>query len=204
MQNIFNNYSLNQVSHSIGLFLLVSGAIAAAVSITLIVHSEMALRIFRITNSYISTRRGFRMLAIPRDTHQLVMNYRQWLTGFIVIGASYSLFVLARLDDARIAAGLGLNFQLAFVTWIVESARLALITLSVFSLVVGVMLTLFPHALSSAEKWLNQWFSPRMLIHFLEQMHLGFDQVVETFPKTTGWIILFPALAIFLSGVMTF
>lgn len=204
MPNFFNKYHLDQVSHSIGLLLLVFGAIATAVGITLIVRSDVAFRIFRVMNNYISTRRGFRMLAIPRDTRQLAMDYGYWLTGFIVAGAAYSLFVLARLDDAKIAAGLGLDFPLAFVTWLVESARLTLITLSLFSLVIGVMLTFFPHAFSSIEKWLNQWFSPRVLIHFLEQMHLGFDKAVETFPKATGWIILFPASAIFISGMMTF
>lgn len=200
MLTIFNNYTFGQVSHSIMLFSLVSGMIAVVVSIALIFRSDLMLRIFTVMNNYTSTRSGFRALAILRDTSQLVMKYRRWLAGFIIVGTVYSLFGLAELDEAKISATHFNNFPLPFVAWIVNSAKLALITLCIFSLVIGVMLEFFPHTFPYFDKPLSKWYSTRGLTREFERMHLGFDKVVVAYPEAAGWVFLFPALAVMLNS----
>ena len=204
MQIISNNPVLGQILYSsISLLFLVFGAVAVAVSIGLIVRKDSVFRIFETMNGNISTRKGFRQLAILRNTSQQEMKYGHWIAGFIVVGAVYALFGIAALDDTKIATALGLSLPLHFVIWTVESARLTLITLSVFSLMIGIMLGFFPHALSVIEKPLNKWYSMRVLIYELEKMHMGVDRFVAAFPQTVGWVILFPALAVLInSGFM--
>lgn len=201
MLNIFNDPALGQVIYSsIVLFFIVFGAIGVAVSIGLIVCKDRVFRIFEAMNGIISTRKGFRALAILRDTSQLVVKYRRLLACFIIVGSAYTLIgaatLVATLDDTKIAASLGLNFPFSFVVWIVKSARLALITFSVFSLVIAAMLIFSPHALATIEKPLNKWYSMRVFIYELERMHLGIDKFVAVSPKAVGWAMLFPTLAV--------
>ena len=204
MLNIYSNYTLGQVFHSsIDLFFLVFATIAVAISAGLIVCSDKVFRIFETMNGNISTRRGFRMLAALRDTHGQVARYRHWLAGFIVLGAAYTLVGIARLDDARIAAMLGLDLPRPYVIWLVASARLTLITFSLLSLAAGIMLSFFPRALALAETRLDKWYSTRVLIHDLERPHLGFDKFVVAFPQAAGWAILFPSLAVMLNSGYT-
>lgn len=201
MLNISNNPALEQVAHSSSILIfIVFGAIGVALSIGLIVCKDNVFKIFEAMNGIISTRKGFKTLAILRDTSQMVVKYRNWLACFIIVGSTYTLIgiatLAAALDDTKVAASLGLNLPLPFVAWIVQSVRLTLITLSVFSLAIALMLSFSPHVLATIEKSLNKWYSMRRLVYELERMHLGIDKFVTVFPKAVGWVLLFPTLAV--------
>ena len=204
MLNISNNPALEQVFYSSSILLfLIFGAVGVALSIGLIVSKDNVFRIFEAMNGIVSTRKGFRALAIVHDTNQLVVKHKNWFAFFIIVGSAYTLLgiatLAATLDDTKIAASLGLNLPLPFVVWIVQSARLTLIVLSIFSLAIALMLSFSPHALTEIEKPLNKWYSMRKFIYELERMHMGIDKFVTTFPKAVGWVLLFPTLAIMIA-----
>ena len=79
MLNNFDHTTLEQVILFVGLISLVFGAVAVAVCIGLIVHSDATLKIFEKVNVHVSTRTGFRVFSIYRDTSQLVIKHRHWL-----------------------------------------------------------------------------------------------------------------------------
>lgn len=191
--------SSSVVSHlvipAVVVFFLIWSLIGAAIGAGLIVASARTFRLFAMMNRYVSTRHALKPLAMPHDIGQSVRRHGRLIGALFVLGAAYSLYgLLAWFDNSAIVSVLDLRYPRPFVAWILDSARWSLIVFSVFALVIGVMLGLFPHALGRLETHANRWVSVRKLTLGADTMHLALDRLVEAFPRTAGWIILVAAL----------
>ena len=194
--SLSNNNLVNQLLlQAVVMFFLVWSLVGAAIGAGLIVSSAMTLRLFGVMNRYVSTRHGFKALAMPHDLGQSVRKHRRLIGALFVLGAAYSIYsLLAWFNNSAIVFVLDLRYPRLFVAWILESARWSLIVLNVFALVTGVMLGFFPHALGRLEAQANRWVSVRKLTMGVDTMHLTLDKLVEAYPRTAGSIILVAAL----------
>jgi len=179
------------------LFLL-GGVAILAIGLSLIFNSAATLRIFAAMNRWVSTRRSYRSVEIPRDTRQAVLRYRRWLALIFIAGGVFALYGLALRFDARAAIqlfGLGI-FKPSFAGWVVESARWVLIVGNLAGVVVGIALAFFPDALVALEARGARWYSERQYVRNRETMNLTLDNWVAQFPRASGCIITFFALVL--------
>jgi hypothetical protein len=184
-------------------FFLFWGVVAVAVGVGLIVCSNKTLKFFDAMNRYVSTRHGFKPMAVIRDTGGVVRRYRIWIAALFIAGAAYSLFgLLSWFDGAAIASRLRLNLPPVFIAWILESVRLLLIVGCAFAFVIGLMLAFFPQAVDALEARVNKWYSFRNISRGADTMHLTLDNWVAAFPRTAGGIIVVTALFVVIDAVI--
>jgi hypothetical protein len=190
-----NNLVNHLLIQAVVMFFLVWSLVGAAIGAGLIVSSAKTFRLFGMMNRYVSTRHGFKPLAMAHDIGQSVRKHRRLIGALFVLGAAYSIYsLLAWFNNSAIVFVLDLRYPRPFVAWILESARWSLIVLNVFALVIGVMLGFFPHALGRLEAQANRWVSVRKLTLGMDKMDLTLDKFVEAFPRTAGSVILVAAL----------
>lgn len=194
----FNNYVVDQILFpSFVLFFFVWGIVAVVIGVGLISNSAAVFRLFSWMNCAYSTRQATKPMSVPIDSGNFVAKYRGWLGAFFVIGAAYAEYgLVARIDNAAVVSLLNLKYPRAFVFWIVESSRLFLIITCALSILVGILLGFFPGSLRALEARSSQWISTRRMAPQAEKMHMALDHWVAASPRATGWMIVFPALAL--------
>ncbi len=200
-----NDPAVNQwlISAAVMAF-LVWGAVAAAVGAGLMVYGERIFRLFGLLDHHVSTRRGFKPLAMAHDVGQSVRRHRHLFGALFVAGAAYSIYgLLAQFDGPALVAALNLPYPRGFVLWILESLRWCLIAFGALALAVGAMLGAFPDALGRLEATANRWVSVRKLADGVDVMHLPLDRMVRAFPRTAGAVILAGALFVVASAAVT-
>lgn len=194
--SLSNNNLVNQLLiQAAVMFFLVWSLVGAAIGAGLIVSSAKTFRLFGMMNRYVSTRHGFKPLAMAHDIGQSVRKHRRLIGALFVLGAAYSIYsLLVWFDNSAIVFVLDLRYPRRFVAWILDSARWSLILLNVFALATGIMLGFFPHALGRLEAKANHWVSVRKLTMGVDTMDLTLDKLVEAYPRTAGSVILVAAL----------
>ena len=177
---------------------LVGGFVLLAIGLSLIFNSAGTLKFFAGMNRWVSTRRAFKAIEIPRDTRRVVQKYRRWLAVFFVAGGIFALYGLAARFDAKAVIyviGLG-SFRPSFASWVVESARWVLIVGNFVGIVIGILLAFFPDALMALEARGARWYSERQFAKDRDAMNLTLDNWVAQFPRASGCIITFFALVL--------
>jgi hypothetical protein len=197
--NLFNSHAFRQwaVQFLVVLF-LVGGFVLLVIGLSLIFNSAGTLRVFAGMNRWVSSRRAFRPIEIPRDTRQAVQKYRRWLAVAFVGGGIFAIFGLTTWFDVRAVIFLfGLDYlRPPFASWVVESARWVLIVGNLAGVVVGIMLAFFPDALMALEARGAHWYSERAFVKDRDAMRLTLDNWVAQFPRASGCIITFFALVL--------
>ena len=177
------------VQFLIVLFLVVAVA-GLAVGVGLIVSSLKTVQFFNVVNRWVSTRHVLKPVEVPRDTERITHRYHRWLAGGFVLGGLISIFGLAAgVDASALSAALAERRVVPLVAIAVESTKWFLIVGSVFGVVVGGMLLLYPDAENTLERFANQWVSSRQLTRGGDEMRMTLDRLVEARPKPAGWII---------------
>jgi hypothetical protein len=179
----------------VAVLFLAGGLAVLAIGVGLIVASAGTLRLIAAMNRWVSTRRAFRAIEVPRDTSRAVQKNRRWLAIIIAAGAAYAVYGLGMKFDAR-AVGfiLGLDTRSFVISWLIDAGRWALIAGNLVAMAIGIMLGFFPHALAALEASGGRWYSDRQLIKRGDVMHLALDDWVAASPRTAGWIITVAAL----------
>ena len=195
---LFNNDLVVQLlASSAALFFLVWGVVALAIGVGLIVRSASMFRLFALMNTYVSTRRGLKSMAVPRSVGPAVLKYRHWFGSLFAAGAAYSIFALVTgSGNSAVASMLGTGLPGPFVSWLVEALRWFLGICNAFALIIGLMLVFFPDTFGAIEERANRWYSFRQLAPRADTMHLPLDRWVEAFPRAAGWIIALSALGL--------
>jgi hypothetical protein len=177
---------------------LVGGFVLLVTGLGLIFNSAGTLRFFSGMNRWVSSRRAFKPLEVPRDTRQAVQKYRRWLAVIFVGGGIFAIFGLSMRFDVRAVSFLfGLDhFRPSFASWVVESARWVLIVGNLAGIVVGIMLAFLPDALMALEARGAHWYSERAFVKNRDAMNLTLDGWVAQFPRASGCIITFFALVL--------
>jgi len=180
----------------LGVLFLVGGLMALAVGVGLIVGSAGTLRFLAAMNRWVSTRRAFKPIEIPRDTRQAVQKHRRWLAAALIAGAAFSIFGLAAWFDAgAVSFVFGLDARPSSIaSWLVESARWALIAGNLAAIVIGIMLRFFPGAVAALEARGSRWYSDRQLVKGADKMNLALDNWVAESPRASGWMIAIAGL----------
>jgi len=195
---LFNNDLVAQLlASSVALFFFVWGVVSLAVGIGLIVRSASMFRFFALMNTYVSTRRGLKSMAVPRHVGPVVLKYRHLFGVLFAAGAAYSIFgLLTGSDNSVVAAMLDTGLPGPVGSWLVEVLRWFLGICNAFAFIIGLMLLFFPDAFGAIEARANRWYSFRQLAPGADTMHLPLDRWVEAFPRTAGWIIALSALGV--------
>ena len=179
-------------------FFLVAGLALLTVGVSLVANSSATLRFFAGMNRWVSTRRAFKPVEIPRDTRHVVQKYRMWLAGLFMAGGAYAIYGLtAWFDPGAVIWIYRLDFfKPAFASWVVDSARWVLLLGNLVAIVVGIMLAFFPERLNSLESAGSRWYSERNVAKGRERMNLTLDSWVAESPRASGCIIAFFALVL--------
>ena len=186
---------------------LVGGLMAFAVGVGLIVCSAGTLRFFVVVNRWVSTRRAFKPIEVPRDISEAVQKHRHWLAAGFVAGGAVAVFGLTVWFDARaVSFAFDLDPQPAAVTsWLVESVRWTLIVGNLTAIAIGIMLGFFPGGLAALEVRGGRWYSDRRLVKGVDAMNLTLENWVAAFPRSAGWIITVAGLVLVGAfGIMLF
>lgn len=190
------------------MFFFVGGIFCIAVGFGLIVFQDKMPKFFEVMNRWVTFRRHFKAMAVPRDIWPALQKYRRLVAFAIIAGAIFSLVsLLTRIDTHAVAAlfALRMHGPRPFVQWIVDSAWWLLLLGSVLAIVVGTMLVFSPQPLAALEKLSSRWISTRELSKGADAMHMTLDQWVAAHPKRAGWIIVvLAAIEVIDIGVLMF
>ena len=192
----FNDYIFDQlIAPAIVWFFFISGIVAVAIGVGLIMRSPWVFRLFDRVNHSVSTRHATKAIEIRRDSSQFIWKYRLPIGLFFVVGAVYSVWgMVTGAGNSAIVSLLNLKLPAGYVFWIVESLRYFLVVGCTTSIIVGILMLISPETLKAVESVGSRWFSTRQLAPDADKMNLSFDKWVAAFPRTAGFIITFPAL----------
>lgn len=181
---------------AIAVFFLIWCVIGVAVGACLIVSSTKMYRRLGALNGYVSTRFHLKSLSIPHEVGMGVRSHRRLIGICIALSAVYSIYgLIAWFDTPSIVTSLKVSNQMTLIAaWAVDSMRWFLLLFSVFALLVGAALVWFPVAFGRFEAWANRWVSGRKLVAGGDKMYKPVDKLVETFPRSSGSIILLVSL----------
>ena len=119
--SLSNNDLVNQLLlQAAVMFFLVWSLVGAAIGAGLIVSRARMFRLFGMMNRYVSTRHGFKPLAMAHDIGQSVRKHRR-LIGARFCGGRYSISLLVGSKFDIFSSALRLSAQLC--SWIMDSAR---------------------------------------------------------------------------------
>lgn len=177
----------------------VFGLVALLVGVGLFLNQERMHRIFATANRWVSTRRGTRWLAIPRDDVESVAHrFRRQVGAVFVLGAAYSTFVLmTQVDVQEFGNALrGGEVSPALAAWMAESVRWLLIAGGMVAIAAGALLMFAPDALRLIEHRANHWYSTHNWTRGGDEMHMGLDGWAESRPRMIGGLIAAGALVV--------
>ncbi len=186
------------LAQSIVVFFLIGGIFLLAVGVGLIVNSAGALRFFGSMNRWVSMRRASKPLEIPRDTRPVVQKYRYWLAVIFVAGGVFAIIgLVTQFNSGAVITLFSLQYlRPGFAAWLIDSFRWVLIVGNLTAIVAGIMLAFFPDTLTALEARGSHWYSERQAARGADTMHLTLDSWVAAYPRATGVIIAFYALAL--------
>jgi hypothetical protein len=184
------------LSFTIG-FLLLGSAFCMVYGVGLLMRSRWVFRLNDWGKRWVSTRQVMRALEAPRDLEGVLYRGHRW-SGLVLFAASaYVLAVLLLKTDMRTLAGLLASGASAWSADIaVRAAWIALVIGALAGVVLGTILLVRPERLRRAQAGLNQSFSARRSMKFLEVMNLGPDQWLLAYPRIWGAAITLGSLYI--------
>lgn len=196
---------LQIVSETLLVFLLAGSAFAVLFGLGLVLRANWCLAANTAMSRWISTRRLLRALEQPRDLQRPLYRLHRVLGLLVVLGAAYTLLVLAGLRDLKPLARIfgGARHVLVLEVYF-EAARWFLVGGNAFALAVGAILVIRPSLLKGVEAWANRHYSMRAFGKFMETMIYTPDTVVAAYPRACGAIIALAGLWVFasLAGIL--
>lgn len=180
------------------LFFLFGGITLLAIGAGLIVNSAGALRFISRMNRWVSMRGASKPLEIPRDTRQVVQQYRYWLAAIFVAGGVFAVFsLLTQFKASAVVTMLGLeSLRPVVALWVIDSVRWMLVAGNLVAVVAGIMLAFFPAAVVALEARGSHWYSERKITKGGDDMNARLDAWVAVYPRAAGGIIVVFALAL--------
>jgi hypothetical protein len=172
-------------------FLLAGSLLGIVVGAGLLARSARLEAFLNTMNAWVSTRRAPKPVELPRDTG----HGGRGLGVLLLAGGGYSLFVLAQIPLAKLAALLRVGEPSALSLIAIESAKWLLLAGCAVSVAAGVMLLFFPRAWRAVEERANRWYSSRQLTTGGDDMHLPLDRLAGAHPRAAGGLILALSLA---------
>jgi hypothetical protein len=173
-------------------FCFIGGIFGFAVGIGLIFRSEAMFRMFDVLNRWISFRRAFKPMEIPRDSSAFVGRHRRLIAAIVVAAALFTLYnLLFRVNVAHGAQLIGMRMKLPvnWVEWLLSSLVWFLLIGNTVAIAVGVMLAFAPAPTARLELASSRWISTRRLMKVMDTMHDEPDQWVHHSPRSAGAVL---------------
>jgi hypothetical protein len=169
----------------------VFGVAGIALGAGLILAGARMHRLFETMNRWVSTRTALKPLEVPRyGFAHLVPRYRRSFGIAFIAGGGFAAFSLAaKVNAAATGAVFSSGRLLPLVQWMIESLKWFLIAGSAIGIVLGILLLFFPAAADRLAGRADRWVSSRRIGRRGDHMYLSLDRLVETYPRTSGWII---------------
>lgn len=166
------------------LAVLLAGCFVVGVAIAL--RPSLLERMRAVSDRRVSMRRATRSLDMSHDVDRVLYRHHR-LIGVLVI--ALSAFVLLSLGlgyDAKAWSGLFEPRYREIERLVLDTMRVVLWGLALFSLVVGVTVFVRPSALRRFEALSNRWWTPRRATRSLEREFNAPDQMVSGHPRAWG------------------
>jgi hypothetical protein len=178
-------------------FCFLGGLFALAVGVGLVCFSSRTFAVFERMNRWISFRKGFKPMAVPRDSWPFIERHRRWFAlAFVVAGACSIANLLMRLQTGKLAALISEKFRVpvAFAEWLTASGWWLLMIGSLLGVATGIALAFFPQAVNRVEQWSSRWVSTRNISRPAEAIYTPLDQLALRHPRVLGGFIVAAAL----------
>jgi hypothetical protein len=179
-------------------FFFIGGLCSVAVGVGLVCFSSRMFSLFDVMNRWVSFRRAFKPMAIPKDSWPFFERHRRWFALAFITASIFSIINLMwRIDMPRVVSQVSakLHVPLSFADWIVGSMWWLMLIGGVLTTVVGVALGFFPEAMRNIEKRSNRWYSSRNVAKNADTMHTPLDKLALKYPRTLGVVIVVAAAA---------
>ena len=173
-------------------FFVITGFVGVALGIGLTFSSARTLRFLKSMNRWVSSPERLKAMDKPHDIDEPTNRRRRWSGTVFTIGGSYTVFMLLYgVEFPYVVVALNQYAKPIIVELLVDSLRWFLFVGGVFAFVVGVMMLVSPSAIPTLGARLNRWYSTDKLAKVANQMHMSFDNLAETYPRTTGLTLAF-------------
>lgn len=183
---------------SLAIFLIIGALTGVAVSLLLIFRPHLIVRINRVANRWISTRRMDQFLDRSISIEQWVYRHHRPLGMLIAAGACYILVYFGLLFNKPIAlrrmAGYAPDWQLDIL---LDALALALLTGAAVALLAGLFLWLRPSLLRGIEEETNQWISSRRATKPLAIPRDQVERFIAAHTQRVGWLLLLGSIYLF-------
>jgi hypothetical protein len=190
-----NNLILHMLFQFLIAVVLVFAAVGVAAGVGLIVSSARTLKFFHVMNRWVSTRGALKSMEIPRNTESLTHHNRRWVGAALIAGGVFATFgLLVGTDTQALSTATAKGDIRILVAIMAGTLKWFLVIGSIGGVVVGALLSFYPDALATLEKYANRWFSARRGLRGGDDMRLSLDALVEAHPGPSGWILACTAL----------
>lgn len=179
-------------------FCFIGGIFGFMVGLGLVFRSEAMFRMFDAMNRWVSFRRAFKPMEVPRDSSAFIDRYRRLIAAVVVAAAVFTLYnLLFKLNVARSALAIGTHLKLPvnWVEWLLSSVVWFLLIGNTIAIAVGAMLVLAPAPLARLELASARWISTRRIMKATDSMHDEPDRWVHQSPRTVGAVLAVLAAA---------
>lgn len=182
---------------SILLILAVLLALAALYGLLLLIHPRLGLQLNQLLGRRYLTRRvsGF----MDRQFHIERYFYRHAkLYGLLlVVGSGYLLYRLLFDFPLENYAGIMPAVLTTDVwAWLLETLRIFLIVIGVFTLYIGLVVLIRPSNIKGLETQANRWISTRQKLAAINRTIPTLDSVAERAPRLFGGIVFLAAVTL--------
>ncbi len=188
------------IAESLWLFLCCGLVIALIYGLLLLLTPRAALALSSRLNRWVSLRRAFKPLELPRPQDRRLYHYHRAVGAGLFLGSIYILYILNyHYDHNAFIFILARDMPThAAAAWLADSLRLLLYLFAFIGIVIGPIVFQRPSLLKGLEAQTNRWISSRRLLRFLESSYTPMEEGVEHHPRAFGLLLTLISLYLLL------
>ena len=183
------------VFQSAVVFLFAGSVVSILYGAALFLGKEWALKANVRLNRWTSTRQMMRTLDLPLDVEPQLQRWHQFAGVFLVVASAYVLHAVIVGHSANaIASAYHAMAPLGIVETVFSVLWWVLALASGCGCILGLILVFRPRLLQSVEAWSRRSFSARHATKYLERVNNAPDQLIASYPKASGVLIVLGGL----------
>ena len=180
--------------------------VSLIIGLLLLVRPSIIIQLNRQVGKRFSLRRLTKVIEVPNKVDHLFYRHHRILGIIVTLTSAYVLYYfIAIYDAAMIADYLKASSNAMTYDLFINTVRLFMLISSAVILLLGIAIFIRPSQLKIVEAWANRWISTRHAARPLSVEHDQLNQLVYSYPRLTGLIIICLSLyaSIFLFFVYT-
>ncbi len=180
--------------------------VSLIIGLLLLVRPSIIIRLNSQVGKRFSLRRLTKVIEVPNKVDHLFYRHHRILGIIVTLTSAYVLYYFIAVYDAAIIADY-LKASSNAITYdlLINAVRLFMLISSAVILLLGIAIFIRPSQIKVIESWANRWISTRHAARPLSEEHNQVNQLVYSYPRLTGLIIVCLSLyaSIFLFFVYT-